>query len=489
VKGLLLSALLLACAATQLSAQDTKKCRFRVNFVGDSGRQVPTIKGSNYFAGGGVLIVCENTSISMRSDSVAAYGGATVVQFIGNVHYKDSTVTMDADNGTYYKAGERWEARGNVHTVNLSTGSTMDGPSLDYLRAVKGVRDTVETYSIGRPTIKYIPKDSAGGKAEPYVIVGDRIRQKGENQVWAGGKVTIDRSDLAARGDSLWLRTGNDGKGSMIGSQPTLRGFGKDTFDLTGKRIDFTLDEKDLTGIVALDSAHAVTGEVDLIGDTVSIALKDKKAEATRAWGKKQRPVGVAGDYELRGDSLAIDTPKGELREVRAYYGAWAGTKPDSGTGERDWVAGDTVIIRFVEADSAGKKTTKVRQLEAVDSARSFYRAVSKGTTDSAKAKPASLNYARADRIVISMLTTGDGGMDRVDMYGKVDGIQLEPEKPKARGAVPAAPKDTTAAAPAIPKDTTSAVPAAPKDTTTAASAIPKDTTAAAPKDSTRATP
>ena len=52
------------------------------------------------------------------------------------MHYRDSTVTMDADNGTYYKDGERWEARGKVHTVNLATGSTMDGPSLDYLRAV-----------------------------------------------------------------------------------------------------------------------------------------------------------------------------------------------------------------------------------------------------------------------------------------------------------------------------------------------------------------
>jgi hypothetical protein len=253
----------------------------------------------------------------------------------------------------------------------------------------------------------------------------------------------------------------------------------KYTFDLAGQRIDFTLDEKDLTGILALDSAHAVTGDVDLIGDTVSIALKEKKAEATRAWGKKQRPVGVAGDYELRGDSLAIDTPKGELREVRAYHGAWAGTKPDSGTGERDWVAGDTVIIRFVEADSAGKKTTKVRQLEAVDSARSFYRAVSKDKADSAKPKAPSLNYARADRIVISMLTTGEGGMDRVDMYGKVDGIQLEPERPKAPGATPAAPKDTTAAAPVAAKDSAAAAPVAPKDTTAAAPAAPRDSTAA----------
>ena len=35
----------------------------------------------------------------------------------------------------------------------------------------------------------------------------------------------------------------------MIGGPPSLRGFGKDTFDLDGKRIDFTLNEKDLTGV------------------------------------------------------------------------------------------------------------------------------------------------------------------------------------------------------------------------------------------------
>ena len=46
-----------------------------------------------------------------RADSVAAYGG-NVVHFIGNVKYRDSTLTMDADHGTYYKNGEKWEARG-----------------------------------------------------------------------------------------------------------------------------------------------------------------------------------------------------------------------------------------------------------------------------------------------------------------------------------------------------------------------------------------
>ena len=152
-------------------------------------------------------------------------------------------------------------------------------------------------------------------------------------------------------------------------------------------------------------------------------------------------------------------------------------------------MAGDTVIIRFVQADSAGKKTTRVQQLEAMDSARSYYRAANKNKADSTKKKAPSLNYARADRIVISMLT--DGGMDRVDMYGHVDGIQLEPEKPKAPGAPKAAPRDTTAALQAAPNDTTSvqaapkdtaAVRAAPKDTTAAPQAAPRDSTAAAPK-------
>ena len=124
-----------------------------------------TPSGTNYFAGGNVRLRCRGTQISMQSDSVAAYGGP-VVQFIGNVKYRDSTITMDADHGTYYKNGERWEARGRVQTRNLTTGSSLAGPSLDYYRVVKGVRDTLEMYAVGRPRINYVPADSgaeAGG--------------------------------------------------------------------------------------------------------------------------------------------------------------------------------------------------------------------------------------------------------------------------------------------------------------------------------------
>jgi hypothetical protein len=89
----------------------------------------------------------------MESDSAAFYGrrSGTIVEFIGQVKYRDSLVTMDANRGTYYRSGERWEARGNVVTENIQNGSRMVGPSLDYYRAIKGTRDTVEMVSVGRP--------------------------------------------------------------------------------------------------------------------------------------------------------------------------------------------------------------------------------------------------------------------------------------------------------------------------------------------------
>ena len=266
--------------------------------------------------------------------------------------------------------------------------------------------------------------------------MGDRVRQKGENQVWAGGKVTIDRSDLAARGDSLWLRTGKDGKGSMIGGQPTLRGFGKDTFDLTGKRIDFTLDEKDLTGIMALDSAHAVTGDVDLTGDTVSIALKEKKAELTRAWGRTQRPVGLAGDYELRGDSLAIDTPKGVLKRGARLLQCVGRHQARFGNG-RARLGGGRHRDHPLRGDRLGGHEDHARcgSSRRMDSARSFYRAVEQGTSRRTARRRSRRRSTMPGRTAswCSMATTGDGGMERVDLYGHVDGIQLEPGTSQGR--------------------------------------------------------
>jgi len=403
------------------AAGQAQRCTFQIDNVDRQGAVNETPNGTNYYAGGNVRLSCRGARIAMSSDSVAAYGG-NVVQFIGNVKYRDSTISMDADFGTYYKSGERWEARGNVDTKNLKTGSTLTGPSLDYYREVKGVRDTLEMFAVGRPKISYVEADSAGGrKLEPYQIVADRVRFKGSDRIWAGGKVTIDRSDFAARSDSMRLDTGKGSDGTLVGGEPILRGLGTDSFRLTGTRIDLGLDQRELSRVIAKGQGHALNRDWDLTADTIALDLKDRKLENTRSWGKGTRPYALSTSYAMRADSLVLDSPGQLLHEVRGYGKAWLGGSVDSATKDRDWLRGDTVVAHFGTSDSAGKKRAVLSRIDAHSAAQSYHLDRNPKTPQ----RP-SINYVRGDAITVTMKNTAAGGADRVDVRGKVDGIQLE---------------------------------------------------------------
>jgi len=342
---------------------------------------------------------------------------------------------MDADRGTYYKKGERWAARGNVSTKNLETGSTLTGPSLDYYRVVPGVRDTLEMYAVRRPKIRYVESGGAGGRApEPYLIVADRVRFRGNDRLFAGGKVTVDRSDFAARSDSMRLDTGAGSDGTLIGGEPILRGLGPDSFRLSGSRIDLKLEQRELSRVVANGRAHAVNRDWDLVADTIALDLESRKLERTLAWGKTTRPYAVSPSYAMRADSLVIESPGQLLREVRGFGQAWLGATVDSTTKERDWMRGDTVIARFAAADSAGKPRAVLSRIEARAGAQSYHL-----ERNAAAPRRPSINYARGDAITVTMSPAPGGGVERVDIRGKVDGIQLE-----ARSDSAPAPADTT---------------------------------------------
>ena len=419
MKSPALGILAVVCAAAPAAAQGSR-CLFQIDNVDRQGAVVETAKGTNYFAGGNVRLSCRGTQITMRSDSVASYGGS-VVQFIGNVKYRDSTVTMDADRGTYYRAGEKWEARGNVTTTNAKSGSTLVGPSLDYLREVPGVRDTAEMYAVSRPKIRYATVDSTGKQGEPYLIVGDRVRLKGNDQIWAGGKVTVDRSDFTARSDSMRLDTGKGGDGTLIGGSPTLRGVGADSFVVSGNRIDLKLDGKELTYLLSKGKAHTVSKEWDLVADTIAMDLNARKLEQTLAWGDSIRPSATSPAYALKADSLALDTPGQRLKEVRGFGKGWLGGAVYQPTKDRDWMKGDTIVARFTQADSGGRSRAALSQIEARRSAQSYHLEAN----TKIPSRP-SVNYARGDVIVVTMKDDSTRAVDRVDIRGKVDGIQLE---------------------------------------------------------------
>ncbi len=445
VVGLLARLALVSPLAAQ-SGATSDRCTLQIDNVDRQGIAVETGGETNYFAGGNVRLSCRGTKITMRSDSVASYAGERV-QFAGHVHYRDTTLTMDTEFGTYYRAAERWEARGNVKTRNLKTGSTLAGPSLDYFRAVKGVRDTTEMYAVGRPRIEYFAKDSAADSTaapgdstrparEPYVIVADRVRIKGDERIWAGGTVTIDRSDFAARGDSLRLDTGPANDGTLLGKRPTMHGIGSDSFDLAGQRLDFRLKNRELEHVIAKGDAKAVNQDWTLVADTIAHDLAKRKLEHTEAWGDSVKPHATSAKYEIRADSLALDSPGQHLREARAFGKAWLGGEVDSVTKERDWLTGDTVIASFEPRDSAGSTKSVLTRLVARGSARSYHL----DPDEKHKGGRPSINYARGNEIVITMKRDGSDKVDLVEVRGAADGVQLAPSTEKPKAKAPGAP-------------------------------------------------
>jgi hypothetical protein len=434
--------LLMLAGTSPLAAQAAARqsasggCRFQLDHVGGVGQQIVVGADTNYYANGGVRLVCADSSARIASDSVALYGrgGSSIVNFVGHVRYEDSITVQTADRGTYFRNGDRWEARGQVETRNLRDGSTIRGPALDYFRPLPGVRDTLELYATGRPVIESYPRDSGATRPEPYRIVAERVRMKGRDRTWAGGQVTIDRSDFAARGDSLFLDSGDGSEGRLMGS-PVLRGLGRDSFEIRGTRIDLTLDHQVITYVKALGEGHAISRDLDLVADTIGLDLDQQKLVQTIAWGTGKRPHAVTSENEIRADSVAFDTPGQELREIRAFRQAWVGGKSDSLSGERDWMAGDTVVAGFISEDSAGVRHSVLSQLTASGTARSFYRVAERTRGD----RP-SINYSRGDHISVAMKTGGRRGVDRVKIDGHVDGLHLEPLPPGA---------DTTGTAPA----------------------------------------
>jgi hypothetical protein len=143
----------------------------------------------------------------------------------------------------------------------------------------------------------------------------------------------------------------------------------------------------------------------------------------------------------MRADSLALDTPGQQLKEVRGFGTAWLGGTIDSATSQRDWIQGDTVIAAFVQRDSAGTKRAALSRIVARKGAQSYHVEANAKYPN----RP-SINYARGDVIVMTMSPAERGGVDRVDIRGQVDGIQLEAVEP------PASPDSATRRSDSLPR-------------------------------------
>jgi len=393
----------------------------------------PQGTATNYFGGGGIRAHCKGTTTTLAADTMAYFSAQGRLDLLGQVRIRDTTMWLDANFVSYFTRDERLEAHNNVVAVNRRSGSVLRGPNLTYLRVVKGVRDTVEMYATSRPTVEYRQATDSG---EPYIIVGDRIRFKGDDRVWTGGKVTVDRSDFASRSDSLMLDE-TRGLGVLVG-QPRVEGKGGKTYTLVGTRIELGLEHREINLVKALAQAKATGDDWTLTADTIHLLVAAKKLQQALAWvgeGSKARAHAVSSLYTIDADSIAVDTPEEVLTESRAYRNALSRAKRDSATApaDIDWIAGDSLTARFVqEKDSTGREHSRLQQILA----RGAARALTHHFDDRDSTAAPAINYSRGQRITVQLR---GAKVDRIVVAGKADGVHLEPRPP-----APPAPADTT---------------------------------------------
>lgn len=439
-----------------------RPCVVEIDSIGRNYREVlvaPSQK--SYHAGGGVLAHCQGTNTTLVTDSFAHYPGVGRTDLVGHVHIRDTTITLDANFVSYYVTNERLEAHNNVVAVNRSNGSVLKGPNLTYWRAAPGIRDTIEMYATQRPHIDYRGA-GASDTSEPYVIVADRVRFKGNDRMWAGGKSTIDRSDFTAQADSMQLDQ-TSGRALLIGS-PRVQGKGPQGYTLTGTRIELVLEAREIRLVKALGNGKANSTDWVLTADTINLAVERRKLQQALAWGKKVRPHAVSALQDIRADSLALDVPDQVLTEGRGFGHAFSASKHDStvasvkqecATDNSDClvscmkpdvncIAGDTLTAKWgQERDSSGTMRNWIHRIIALGSARSLTHQASRDT-----ATGPSLNYSRGKSIDILMKQSR---VDRITVGGRADGVNMEP-RPPARDTTA---RDSTARDSTVRKDST----------------------------------
>ena len=429
-----------------------RPCRVAVDSMGHYA-EIPNADGTKtVHGGGGVLAHCDGTSTTISADSFAHYPALGRLDLIGRVAIRDTGLALDARFASYFLRDERLEAHNNVVAVNRRTGSVLRGPNLKYWRAAKGVRDTVEMYATQRPTVEYRQNEPGDtGTHEPYIIVADRLRFKGDDRMWAGGRVTIDRSDFAARSDSMLLDQ-TTGFGVLVGT-PSVEGRGSTgpgstgqvakNYTLVGTRIELGLAQRDIRQVKALGQGKATGADWTLTADTIDLRIADRLLQQTFAWGDTTRPHAISALYTIQSDSLAIDSPGEVLTESRGFGNAFSTAKRDSTTPakETDWITGDSLTIRFVQEQDSITHRPRSRLHELV-SRGSPARALTHHANerDTTNAGP-SINYSRGSRITLAMVKDR---IDRVVVAGKADGVHLEPrpavEADSLKRAAPSAP-------------------------------------------------
>jgi lipopolysaccharide export system protein LptA len=382
---------------------------------------VPESEGAytTYLGGGTVTLWCGDAV--MTGDSAVHYETEERAEMIGNVVYRDTTRSLDADHLTYFEATDQIIADRNVRLVRLATGARLEGPHATFFRAAAADSRSIAT---GRPRMT-IPATDPGG--EPIIVDSDVAEFVGNERAFARGDVEIDRSDFHATADSAHF---DRGEGRLYGD-PVVISHG---MNLAGDSIVTKFVDGDLDQVHALGNAHATGEDLDLRATEILIDIGPEDVEHAWAFGDG-RSLGATGSFVIAGDSIDFAFAGGEIDSVTSVGEARAFqlneerdpdeelTEPETTiTAGADWLDGDRIRGWFEassEAVDPESPRPQMRRLLALGSARSLFS----GVRDSTATARRSRSYLLGSSIDILFV---DGEPDMV-VADQAIGIFLEP--------------------------------------------------------------
>lgn len=418
------------CAPWMLAAQrpaPAKSCNLELhNYDSTTTLAIKMSSGQyNSFYGRGVRGRCTNSDQRIAGDSLEAIGDTKSYTIIGNAHYTEKRVTLDADRIYYYEVEERLVAEGNVVTTT-DKGTQMRGPRAEYFRAIPGSRPLSRLVATGRPVTRLSPADAGGGTRDTVELVADNMVNVGDSLVYAGGNVVITRPDLKSASDSATMDSGTEWA-RLIG-RPRVDGLGKSKFSLVGKVIDLWSKQRKLERVLSADSARAVSEDVTLASDTIDLRLVDQQLSRAYAWGRSGAHAHTS-DRDIEADSIDVLMPGQLIRELHALRRALATSRTDSTkfmSSENDWLKGDTIVALFDSTRAAGDSAAKptIKSILATGSASSFYQVAS---SQGVKAAP-NMNYVKGKAITVAF--GADRTVGTVSVREQASGVYLELSAP-----------------------------------------------------------
>jgi len=431
---------LLLLAPSVLPAQSAKRC-LPILLDGSLYKSEQQFGGNvtRYF-GGRVRFRCQRQNVQLEGDSLRIINDKIYI-FSGRALYRDSTISVSADTLTYLKEAPNRQqdetvlARGGVQVTDRKTGSTLQGPSVDFARAAKGVRDSDEVLASGRPLVRYLPETTGRGAVppKPWTITAQFLRGFGQSRLWGGGAAVVDRDSIRVNADSLDVESGKNRTAKFFGKPATLRRIGSDSFLVTGEMIRLAFAGDTLQAVRTFGEGTVTREGGTIKGDSILIAIEREKLSRTDVWGRSGKAEVHNSGYDAGGDSIVILTPDEKLRELRSFRHGMLANPPDTlhpvvvdsvggALPRRDTLWGDRILALFAESDSGGTLVTRVTSVLATGNARSWYayNAGEKG------ANCPTLAYFLADTVLVRMKSGDSTGVADVQYHGKVSGYLAE---------------------------------------------------------------